>query len=50
MTVRDAMTSKVITLRETDSVLAGLKVLVTEELSVVVLRDQPHNQSALAIL
>ena len=33
MTVRDAMTSKVITLRDTDSVLAGLKVLVKEELS-----------------
>ena len=33
MTVRDTMTSNVITLRDTDSVLAGLKVLVKEELS-----------------
>ena len=33
MTVRDAMTSNVIALSETDSVLAGLKVLVKEELS-----------------
>jgi CBS domain-containing protein len=42
MTVRDAMTTNVITLRDTDSVLAGLKVLVKEELSgaPVVNKDQ----------
>jgi CBS domain-containing protein len=33
MTVRDAMSSNVIALRDTDSVLAGLKLLVKEELS-----------------
>ena len=33
MTVRDAMTPKVITLHATDSVLAGLKVLVKEGIS-----------------
>ena len=42
MTVREAMTSNVVTLRDTDSVLAGLKVLVKEELSgaPVVDKDQ----------
>jgi len=33
MTVRDAMTPKVITLNDTDSVLTGLKVLVKEGIS-----------------
>ena len=33
MTVRDAMTSHVITVRETDSALTGLKVLIKEEIS-----------------
>lgn len=33
MTVRDAMTSNVITLRDTDSVFAGLKLLVKEAIS-----------------
>ena len=33
MTVRDAMTTQVITLRDTDSVVAGLKVLVKEAIS-----------------
>ncbi|HLH30677.1 MAG TPA: CBS domain-containing protein [Terriglobia bacterium] len=33
MTVRDAMTSEVVSLRETDSVLTGLKTLVEKELS-----------------
>ncbi len=33
MTVRDAMTSHVITVRESDSALGGLKVLIKEELS-----------------
>ena len=33
MKVRDAMTAQVITVRDTDSVLSGLKVLVKEEIS-----------------
>ena len=42
MTVRDAMTARVITLRETDSVLNGLKLLVKEGISgaPVVSKDQ----------
>ena len=33
MTVQDAMNSKLVTVRDTDSALAGLKVLVSEGLS-----------------
>jgi CBS domain-containing protein len=43
MTVRDAMTSEVITLRDTDSVLAGLKVLVKEELSGAPVVNKDHH-------